>query len=303
MTQVCASGTVVESFGRRIAVVLDGGRRIDSKLRGRKLEVVVGDVVELEGHETREDWSAVERRPRRNLFSRSNSRGNEEPLAANLDQLAVVVAPVPACDLFIVDRYLAGARYADIASVLIANKCELPRSNDDDIALAAWRSAGVSVLEVSARSGHGMAALQELLTGRRTLLAGQSGVGKSTLFNQLSGGAFRATRTLSPATQEGRHTTVSSAIVSCPWGELVDSPGVRDYAPPLMPLRDVQRGFAEIEAAGSQCRFQDCLHAREPECAVRGAVETSQIDGRRYESYRRLLNLTRQLEERRGHRG
>jgi ribosome biogenesis GTPase len=303
MTQVCASGTVVESFGRRIAVVLDGGRRIDSKLRGRKLDVVVGDVVELEGHETREDWSAVERRPRRNLFSRSNSRGNEEALAANLDQLAVVVAPEPACDLFIVDRYLAGARYADIATVLIANKSELPRSNDDETALAAWRSAGVSVLEVSARSGHGMAALQDLLTGRRTLLAGQSGVGKSTLFNQLSGGAFRATRTLSPATQEGRHTTVSSAIVRCPWGELVDSPGVRDYAPPLVPLRDVQRGFAEIEAAASQCRFQDCLHAREPECAVRGAVETSHIDGRRYESYRRLLNLTRQLEERRGHRG
>ena len=102
--------------------------------------------------------------------------------------------------------------------------------------------------------------------------------------------------TLSPATQEGRHTTVSSAIVSCPWGELVDSPGVRDYAPPLVPLRDVQRGFAEIEAAGSQCRFQDCLHAREPECAVRGAVETTQIDGRRYESYRRLLNLRTGME-------
>jgi ribosome biogenesis GTPase len=210
---------------------------------------------------------------------------------------------VPACDLFIVDRYLAGARYADIASVLISNKCDLPRSNEDESAISAYRAAGVPMLEVSARSRHGMDALRELLAGRRTLLAGQSGVGKSTLFNELSGGAFRATRTLSPATREGRHTTVSSAIVTCPWGELVDSPGVRDYAPPLVALRDVQRGFAEIEAAASQCRFQDCLHAREPECAVRGAVETSQIDERRYESYRRLLNLTRQLEERRGHRG
>jgi ribosome biogenesis GTPase len=302
MTRARAGGTVVESFGRRIAVALEDGRRVDSKLRGRKLDVVVGDVVALEGDDATDDWSAVERRPRRNLFSRSNSRGNAEALAANLDQLAVVVAPRPACDLFIVDRYLAGARYAGITSILIANKCDLPRSVEDEAALSAYRTAGVPQHDVSARSRHGMETLQQLLAGRRTLLAGQSGVGKSTLFNELSGGAFRATRTLSTATQEGRHTTVSSAIVFCPWGELVDSPGVRDYAPPLVPLRDVQRGFAEIEAAALECRFQDCLHAREPECAVRRAVETSQIDGRRYESYRRLLNLTRQLEERRGHR-
>jgi ribosome biogenesis GTPase len=303
MTPAGPQGTVVESFGRRVVVALDQSRRIDGRLRGRKLEVVVGDRVELEGNETTSDWSVVDRLQRRNLFTRSNSRGNEEPLAANLDQLGVVVAPLPACDLFIVDRYLAGASFAGIACVLIVNKCDLPRSAADESALIAYRSAGVPVLEVSARSGQGMDALRQLLTGRRTMLAGQSGVGKSTLFNELSGGAFRATRTLSTATQEGRHTTVSSAIVSCPWGELVDSPGVRDYAPPLVPLRDVQRGFTEIQAVATNCRFQDCLHSREPGCAVRGGVEAGQIDGRRYESYRRLLNLTRQLEERRGHRG
>jgi len=74
-------------------------------------------------------------------------------------------------------------------------------------------------------------------------------------------------------------------------------------APPLVPLRDVQRGFTEIQAVSARCRFQDCLHSREPGCAVQSAVEAMQIDGRRYESYRRLLNLTRQLEERRGHHG
>jgi len=303
MTQTRPRGTVVESFGRRVVVVLDQNRRIDSKVRGRKLEVVVGDLVELEGSDATGEWLVVERLPRRNLFTRSNSRGNQESLAANLDQLGVVVAPLPACDLFIVDRYLAGASFAGIACVLIVNKCDLPRTTEDESALVAYRSADVPVLEVSARSGHGMDALRQLLTGRRTLLAGQSGVGKSTLFNELSGGAFRATRTLSTASQEGRHTTVSSAIVTCPWGELVDSPGVRDYAPPLVPLRDVQRGFTEIQAVSARCRFQDCLHSREPGCAVQSGVEAMQIDGRRYESYRRLLNLTRQLEERRGHHG
>ena len=303
MTLTRTRGSVVESFGRRVAVVLDNGRRVDSKLRGRKLDVVVGDAVELEGDDATSDWAVVERSPRRNLFTRSSSQGSEEPLVANLDQLGVVVAPLPACDPFIVDRYFAGARYAGIACLLVVNKCDLARSDEDVSVLVGYRSADVPVLEVSARSGQGMDALRLLLTGRRTLLAGQSGVGKSTLFNELSGGAFRATRTLSTATHEGRHTTVSSAIVTCPWGELVDSPGVRDYAPPLVPLRDVQRGYAEIEAVASGCRFQDCLHAREPQCAVRAAVDAARMDNRRYESYRRLLNLTRQLAERRGHRG
>ena len=95
---------------------------------------------------------------------------------------------------------------------------------------------------------------------------------------------------------------MSSAIVRLPWGELADSPGVRDYAPPVVPLRDVQRGFPEVLAAMGGCRFQDCLHNREPQCAVQAAVRSGAIDARRYESYRRMLNLTRQLDEKRGWR-
>jgi ribosome biogenesis GTPase len=87
-----------------------------------------------------------------------------------------------------------------------------------------------------------------------------------------------------------------------PWGELVDSPGVRDYAPPIVAPRSVQIGFTEIAARAVDCRFLDCLHQREPNCAVQAAVESGTIDPRRYESYRRLANLMRQLEERRGWR-
>jgi ribosome biogenesis GTPase len=303
MTATSLTGHVIESFGRRVVVAMPDRVHRHCKIRGRRLDVVVGDVVVVDGDPTAEDWIVVDRQARRNLFSRSNNRGEAEALAANLDQLAVVVAPVPSCDLFIADRYLAGARYAGIDCLVIANKVDLPRSTDDQTALDAYRRAGIGALDVSAKGGIGMDGLQAALTGRRTLLTGQSGVGKSTLFNRLSGGAWRTTRTLSDATGEGRHTTVSSAIVSMPWGELVDSPGVRDYAPPPVPLRDVQLGFDEIAAAGSGCRFQDCLHAREPDCAVQRAVSDSRVDPRRYESYRRLLNLTRQLEERRGPRG
>jgi ribosome biogenesis GTPase len=155
-------------------------------------------------------------------------------------------------------------------------------------------------VQVSARSGAGLQGLVERLTGRRSLLAGQSGVGKSSLLNALAGEAVRAIGGLSQGSGEGRHTTVSSAILRTPWGEIADSPGVRDYAPPVVPLKDVQLGFDEIASLARECRFLDCLHLREPQCAVQAAVESGAIDPRRYESYRRLLNLTRQLDEKRG---
>ena len=134
------------------------------------------------------------------------------------------------------------------------------------------------------------------------MLAGQSGVGKSSLLNALAGDAVRATGRLSDRSGEGRHTTVSSAILRLPWGELADSPGVRDYAPPVVAPTDVQLGYPEIHARAQGCRFQDCQHLREPQCAFRAAVEACSLDARRYESYRRLLNLNRQLDEKRGWR-
>lgn len=293
---------MIESYGRRVVVELADGETLTCNLRGRKLDVVAGDQVRVEQGEGSDEMSVVERLPRRNLLSRSDSRGLEESIAANLDQLGIVVARVPTSDPYIVDRYAAGACYAGIQPLLIVNKMDLPAESGDLSFVEPLRAMGFPVCEVSARSGAGLDKLIELLRGRRTLLAGQSGVGKSSVLNALAGDALRATGRLSERSGEGRHTTVSSAIVSLPWGELADSPGVRDYAPPVVPLRDVQRGYPEMHALAPGCRFQDCLHNREPQCAVRAAVESGTIDPRRYESYRRMLNLTRQLDEKRGWR-
>jgi ribosome biogenesis GTPase / thiamine phosphate phosphatase len=297
-----ATGCVIESYGRRVVVELPGGETVHCNLRGRKLDVVAGDEVRLERHQGSDELSVVQRLPRRNLLSRSDSRGLEESIAANLDQLGIVVAGVPACDPFIVDRYVAGACYAGISPLLIVNKTDLGPDVGDLSFVEPLRAIGCPVCLVSARTGAGLDGLIDALRGRRTLLAGQSGVGKSSVLNALAGDAIRATGRLSERSSEGRHTTVSSAIVRLPWGELADSPGVRDYAPPVVPLRDVQRGFPEVLALAGGCRFQDCLHSREPQCAVRLAVEGGAIDSRRYESYRRMLNLTRQLDQRRGWR-
>jgi len=273
---------------------------VGCKLRRRDLDLVAGDEVRIAVSPGDDEWSVVERLPRRNVFCRSDSRGRSESLAANLDQLGVVVAPRPPCDPFIVDRYLAGAQQAGIAALLIVNKQDLPAEPGDLAFVAPLQAIGLPVLAVSAKAGLGLEALIARLSGRRSLLAGQSGVGKSSLLNALAGEALRATGTLSTGSGEGRHTTVSSAILRTPWGEIADSPGVRDYAPPVVPAKQVQHGYPEIAALAGQCRFLDCLHLREPQCAVRAAAGSGAVDPRRYESYRRLLNLNRQLEERRG---
>jgi ribosome biogenesis GTPase len=294
------TGCVVESYGRRVVVARSDQESLTCKLRRRDLDLVAGDEVRIAVSPGDDEWTVVERLPRRNVLCRSDSRGRSEPLAANLDQLGVVVAPRPACDPFIVDRYLAGAAQAGIATLLVVNKQDIGGEGDDLSFVGPLRAIGLPVVAVSARTGTGLDELVARLSGRRSLLAGQSGVGKSSLLNALAGEALRATGHLSSASGEGRHTTVSSAILKTPWGEIVDSPGVRDYAPPLVPLREVQHGYIEIAGLSAGCRFPDCLHLREPQCAVRSAAESGQIDARRYESYRRLLNLNRQLGDRRG---
>ena len=301
MSELSGIGCVVEAYGRRVIVArAGGGERVPCKVHGRKLEVVAGDEVQIECQAGSNEWIVMQRLPRRNVLLRSDSRGLEESIAANLDQLGVVVAGQPATDPFMVDRYFAGASYAGIRPLLVVNKLDLDVGQEDIAFVEVFRRLGLPVVRVSARTHAGLDDLLEMLRGKRTLLAGQSGVGKSSLTNALVGNERQATATLSSGSGEGRHTTVSSSILTLPWGELADSPGVRDYAPPVVPPGDVQSAYPEIAARARDCKFADCLHLREPQCAVIAAAESGAIDARRYESYRRLLNLTRQLSERRG---
>ncbi|HEY5759437.1 MAG TPA: ribosome small subunit-dependent GTPase A, partial [Steroidobacter sp.] len=236
--------------------------------------------------------------PRRSLFARTDSRGRTEPLAANLSLVIVIIAPNPEPDLYIADRYLAGAALAGISGALIVNKSELPGAEDADFQAGVddYERAGYPVLRVSAKNEPTVAPVRELLANHSAMLVGQSGVGKSTLTNRLCPESERATRSLSDSTGEGRHTTVSTALFRLTsGGELVDSPGVRDYAPPPVEDAMVQVGWPEILKLAPGCRFNNCLHLREPGCAVLGALADDTFSARRYESYKRLVNIMRGL--------
>jgi ribosome biogenesis GTPase len=217
-------------------------------------------------------------------------------LAANLTVLAAIVAPQPEPDFYMIDRYLAGAALASVDGLLVVNKADLPHDDAFSRSVEEYTSAGYKVINVSAKKAESAADLRERLCGQLAMFAGHSGVGKSTLTNLLAPASARQTRTLSDSTQEGRHTTVSTALFEIPTGgELIDSPGVRDYAPPLVEDAMVQVGWKEIWALAPNCRFNNCLHLREPGCAVIAAAAAKTISPRRYESYKRLVNIMRGL--------
>jgi ribosome biogenesis GTPase len=293
------SATVIAAFGRRMRVRFADGESAEARIKGKTLRPVCGDGVRVRAIEAEEDWLITAVDERRNALTRPNSRGATEVLAANIDVLITVAAPSPQTDWYIVDRYLCAAELMSAQALLVWNKSaeSAPRSAVD--ALAALAAAGYEVLHTDALSGTGMDRLHAAIGPRTAILVGQSGVGKSTLINRMSHPSEQKTADLSRKSREGRHTTVSSVMLPLAGGgAVIDSPGVRDFAPVFPSQRAVEFAFREIHEQAEHCRFGDCLHLREPYCSVRFAVESGTIDARRYESYRRALRLQQQMSKR-----
>jgi ribosome biogenesis GTPase len=294
---------VIATFGRHLLVRDASGLELKARPFGRGLVIVCGDNVLCKNDTRNNEIHVLELRPRRNALYRSNVRGGSEPVMANLSQLLVVLAPLPVPDLFVLDRYLAAATSGGIAATLVVNKSELGIDEPLGVELGAYEAAGYAWLGCSTRTGEGMDALFNACAGAVSALVGQSGVGKSSLIRKLVPEAQIEVGDL-VRDEEGRHTTTASHLFDLPGaGSLIDSPGVRDFAPAVDRLDGGHLGFIEIARLAPECRFADCRHMREPGCAVIAAAAAGTLHPRRYESYRRLRRLYEELTEARGPQG
>lgn len=292
-------GIIAANFGRQVLVENADGRLIPCIISGRKLRPVTGDRVMWEPLDSKDKGLVCEILERDNELTRPDRRGRTDVLAANISQVIVVCAPRPAPDLFLIDRYLAAAAFMGACASVVLNKSDLENEAGLDSlreALEEYSRIGYPVIHTSAKSMDGLDPLRKQLIGHTSILVGQSGVGKSSILNALLPEADILTGELSEASGEGRHTTTASRLYHLDsGGELIDSPGVRDYAPAAFEETDLTDGFIEFAEPAGTCKFANCRHLHEPRCGVTQAVEDGRICARRYESYKRLTRLMEQL--------
>ncbi len=284
-----STARVVAGFGRH-HLIDDDGTLLTAVRRGKRGDVIVGDLVRYA--RTSAEQAVIDAvLPRRNLLYRAD-RNRTKEMAANVDQVAIVFATQPAFSIRFVWRALAAAHAAAIDSLVILNKTDLPDLDAARGRLEQVRSLGYRTLTISARRDPdaARAALLPLLALRATLLIGQSGMGKSTLLNLLVPGADALTREFSRHLNLGKQTTTSSRWFALPGGgALIDSPGFRAFGLSHLDEAAIVASFPEFAPHFGRCRFLDCRHLTEPDCAIRAAVDAGGIDAQRYDFYRQLL--------------
>ncbi|MCQ4322263.1 small ribosomal subunit biogenesis GTPase RsgA [Stutzerimonas stutzeri] len=291
------TGLVIAHFGVQVEVEAQEGEHCGQvfrcHLRANLPALVTGDrVVWRPGNQG--IGVIVAQLPRQSELCRPDPRGQLKPVAANVDLIVIVFAPLPEAHANLIDRYLIAAEHAGITPLLLLNKADLIDARNQgalNALLAVYRTLGYPLMEVSAHDGAGMQALQARLDGHVSVFVGQSGVGKSSLVNSLLPGVDTRVGALSEMTGKGTHTTTTARLFHFPaGGELIDSPGIREFGLGHVSRLDIEAGFIEFQDLLGHCRFRDCKHDREPGCALLKALEQGQIQPQRMASYRHIIS-------------
>lgn len=266
--------------------------RFAAEKAGDKRMIAVGDDVRV--HPLAAGSGAIEEiLPRRTKLSRRAVGQNkrEQVVAANIDQVVIVTSLAePPLNLNLVDRYLVAADSGGLTAVICINKIDLGSRETAEPRLRPYVAMGHEVVWSSARTGAGIDELKAHLAGRSSVLAGASGTGKSALLNAVEPGLELRSGDVSAATGKGRHTTTFSSLLRLTnGGYVIDTPGIREYTLWEVDSEVLDRHFPDVSALRTQCRFTNCTHSHEPDCAVKAGAATGAIDPRRYESYLRIL--------------
>lgn len=279
------TGRVVAVHGRHYLVEVDG-ERLECVTRGKKGGVACNDRVQI--RYTGPSTGVIEDiLPRDNLLWRSDEY-RSKLLAANVDRVIVVTAAVPTPRAELLIRCLVAAEAAGIAPLILVNKADLPETAAHLAQLRAYTDLGYPLVCVSARQDIGP--LMPWLSGRTSVLVGASGVGKSTLVNALVPEAGVVTAEVSAALDSGRHTTTHTHLHRLPGGgAIIDSPGMQEFGLRHLNLAQLQAAFPEFRRLAGLCRFHDCRHLKEPDCAVLAAMQAGQIMPERWRVYRDLV--------------
>ena len=289
------SGTIIAAHGRHYLADVDGVK-YQCVTRGKKTNVAVGDVVHLK--QTSNDQAVIEDIAERTTLLYRSDQYKSKLLAANISRLFIVVATEPSFADDLVSRALVAAEAAGIEAHLILNKTDvvelLPRARER---AAVYGSLGYPVHEVSAKADpeHALATLQPLLAGQSSIFIGQSGMGKSSLINLLVPDADIAVREISSALDTGKHTTTFTRLYWLPGGAaIIDSPGFQEFGLYHLSEGMLERAFVEFKPYLGGCKYYNCRHLAEPQCAVLDAVKDGKIATMRHELYAQLLHESAQ---------
>ncbi len=290
-------GTVISRFGQHADIETETGELVRCNIRRNIQSLVTGDkvIVRLAVETTATIAGVVEAvHPRHSSLSRPDLYDGIKVIAANIDQILIVSSVVPSFTTQIIDRYLVAAEDTGISPVIILNKIDLLTAEEAPVveaALKRYEDIGYSVYQVSSKNGDGVDTIKSLLKDKVSVFVGQSGVGKSSLINALLPDAELLTGDVSENSGLGQHTTTTAKLLHFPsGGDLVDSPGVREFALWHLPAERVGWCFIEFRDYIGTCKFRDCKHKNDPGCAITEAYEDGKITEDRYNNYHRIID-------------
>lgn len=291
------TGLVLSHLGKGLAVEDSDGQVLACHTLRQLGTVAVGDRVRWEACGDGQG-RVVEILPRSSLLVRPAHGGKTRPVAANLQQVLVVLAPEPEPDFLLADQILAVCEHRGIAAALLFNKTDLYDGRETvEANLREYAAIGYSVFRLSARQGQGMQALQAALQGKTSMLTGQSGVGKSSITRALLPEQSIRVGEVSSHSGLGRHTTTTATLyhLAACGGDLIDSPGVAIFGMAEMNPAILAQSYREFLPHIARCRYNDCAHRGDQGCALAAAVEQGAVSAARYQRYLKLLEKLPQL--------